>query len=105
MTQTDQDANLGRIAKRYADARKRLALCQEEIKFRAHLFHRLWETFDQDSIPKILNYGETLIASLKRESFDWSKLTQDSLSDLLAELCKAEAGEKEARQAKTDAGV
>lgn len=50
MTEIDEEANLGRIAKRYAEGKEKLGLCREEAGFHAHVFERLYQAFSQGAV-------------------------------------------------------
>jgi uncharacterized protein with von Willebrand factor type A (vWA) domain len=105
MTEADELQNLGRIASRYAVAKRNLLIQREEVATRAHVFARLAQAFGSKEIYRILNDGEVTISSLREDGFDWSKLTKESLSALLDHLRSAESEEKLAKQEKIDARI
>jgi len=105
MTEIDRLANKGRIVERYAEAKENLTNHREEVRFLAHVFERLYQALNQDSVSRIINHWEVVTSDLRKQGFDWSKLNLDSLSALLTDLRNAETEEAVAKREKIDVGI
>jgi hypothetical protein len=105
MTEIDRLANKGRIVERYAEAKRNLTEHREEVRFLAHVFERLYQALNQQSVSVTIRHWETVTSDLKKQGFEWSKLTLENLSTLLGDLGKAETEEATAKQEKIDAGI
>lgn len=106
MTQEDEDAIIGKSVRAHASAEKQVALLTEEARNIASVFERLYHAFGMNRpAGEIVQHGESLLRFLDHEKFDWSKLTAESLKDLVRGLRDALAELKITGEVKRKLGV
>ncbi len=99
MSESEQHAILGKAVMEHDRARRTLDFLFEDANKRSFACLNLSATLRGATAQEIVRDLEKFLALQKKENFDWSKLTVESLSQLASGLKTAIEDEKETAEA------
>ncbi len=105
MTEREQDAIIGKAAREYAQAERRVSLLFRRANSLGFSFGRISSCLKCERPEEVVTSLESVVGSLEREGADLSGIALDSLKESIAELRDAVAERDKALEAKKTLGV